>query len=115
MKIKINKDHLYQGLQTVVGVTSKNSNDSLIQNVLLESKGKELIFSATDYEIAIQTKAIIKESFDGSCALHAAKLFSISKEFIEDDVSISTNENHWTSVFTNSSEIKFPSIEKTDN
>lgn len=92
--IKSQRDMLLSPLQSVSGVVEKRHTLPILSNVLLEKKGEQLTFLATDIEIQITaaTGGAIGES-DGAVTVGAKKLQDILRSLPEEtEVSLSLED-----------------------
>jgi len=82
--VKTQRDTLLQPLQAVSGIVERRHTLPILSNVLLEKKGENLTFLATDIEIQVTTKALCGTGEgDGAVTVGARKLQDILRSLPE--------------------------------
>lgn len=114
MKFKCKKDDLLYGFQQVQNIASSRTTLPILGNVLLESKGKETVLSATDLELGIQIKIPSKVEKEGSTTLPAKKMFNLLKELSSPDLEVEVEANHLTRISCGSSFFKIVGASESD-
>ncbi len=79
MKITVSKEALLQPLQAVSGIVEKRQTLPILANILLKVANSQLILTATDLEIEIQTWVNIDTEGDIAFTLPARKLIDICR------------------------------------
>ena len=96
--IKASRDALLKPLQSVTGIVERRHTLPILSNVLIETRGDQLSFLATDLEIQIQAHATLdKAKADGSLTLSAKKLQDILRALPDNvDVTLDEKDNRVT-------------------
>ena len=82
--VNTNRDILLTPLQSVAGIVEKRHTLPILSNVLLEKKGEDLTFLATDIEIQATTSAKVSDNnTDGAVTVSAKKLQDILRSLPE--------------------------------
>ena len=115
MKLSIEKNLLVNALQIITPITDKSSSKPILSNFLLEAKleGDEGIvkLSATDYEISISGEFPAKVTKAGIACISARKVLEVSREFMSEEVQISSDEQLWVTLEGGPSRLRLPSVE----
>ena len=77
MEVKIGKEILMEGIQTVQNAVSQKSSLPILSNVLLETEGGEVKMTATDLDIGISSSVPASISQEGAITVPAKKFFDI--------------------------------------
>lgn len=93
MKIKVKKKDILDALSKIQGITGRKSNLSITENVLIKSGGSEIKIQATDLETGFEGFYPANVINDGIVALNSRKLFEIVKNYPNEDINISEDEN----------------------
>src|SRR5438128_9836224 len=88
MELVVSKHNLLRELQLFQGIVERKNTIPILANVLMEAKGKEVSFLATDLEVALRSKCAASVAKGGSLTLPAKKLYEIIKALPETDVRI---------------------------
>lgn len=92
LTIKASRDALLKPLQSVTGIVERRHTLPILSNVLIETRGNQLSFVATDLEIQIQAHtALDKAKADGALTLSAKKLQDILRA-LPDNVDVTVEE-----------------------
>ena len=92
MKLRVDRNELWQGIDTVLEAVSSKPSLPVLANILLEANEKTLSLSATDLDLSIRTQipAIIEEK--GRTTVSARKLAEITREWPEAELSIEVKD-----------------------
>lgn len=74
---KAHRDKILAPLQTVSGIVERRHTLPILSNVLIEKKGNQLTFLATDIEIQIRTASQVEDGSDAAVTVSAKKLLDI--------------------------------------
>jgi DNA polymerase III subunit beta len=88
MELVVRKNDLLRELQLFQGIVERKNTIPILANVLLEAKGEEVKFLATDLEVGLRTKCAAAVAKSGSLTLPAKKLYEIVKSLPETDIRI---------------------------
>ncbi|MEG0836962.1 MAG: DNA polymerase III subunit beta [Akkermansia sp.] len=98
MKFTIAKEVFLDGLSQVVSVVSTRTTLPILSNVMMQTEGTQLRFTATDLDVCITgivPATIIRE---GSVTLPAKRLLSIIRELPDEEVQVDVNTNNQATV-----------------
>ena len=94
---KAQRDKILAPLQTVSGIVERRHTLPILSNVLIEKKGGQLTFLATDIEIQIRTASQVDEGSDGAVTVSAKKLLDILRALPDaGDVSLNLEDKKLT-------------------
>jgi DNA polymerase-3 subunit beta len=82
--LKTRKDELLKPLQAVVGVVERKHTLPILSNVLIECRGEQVAFVATDLELQITTWLNAKVEADADFTVSARKLLDISRSLSDE-------------------------------
>src|SRR6185436_6306212 len=80
-------------LQLFQGIVERKNTIPILANVLIEAKGDEVRFLATDLEVGLRSKCAASGSKGGSLTLPAKKFYEIVKALPETDIRIAEDKN----------------------
>ena len=92
MRLRVDRNELWQGIDTVLEAVSSKPSLPVLANILLDADEKTLSLSATDLDLSIRTQvsAIVEEK--GRTTVSARKLAEITREWPESEMSIEAQE-----------------------
>jgi DNA polymerase-3 subunit beta len=93
MELVVRKNDLLRELQLFQGIVERKNTIPILANVLLEAKGDEVRFLATDLEVALRSKCAATVVKPGSLTVPAKKLYEIVKSLPETDIRIAQDKN----------------------
>ncbi len=115
MKLSIEKNLLVNALQIITPITDKSSSKPILSNFLLEAKlegdGGMIKLSATDYEISISGVFPAKVEEPGLACISARKVLEVCREFMSEEVQISSDDQLWVTLEGGPSRLRLPSVE----
>jgi len=88
MELVVRKNDLLRELQLFQGIVERKNTIPILANVLIEAKGEEVKFLATDLEVGLRSTCAATVSSGGSITLPAKKFYEIVKSLPETDVRI---------------------------
>jgi DNA polymerase-3 subunit beta len=88
MELVVRKNDLLRELQLFQGIVERKNTIPILANVLMEAKGDQVSFLATDLEVGLRSKCTATVSKAGSLTLPAKKFFEIVKSLPETDIRI---------------------------
>ena len=88
MKFKILRSRFIEGLKDVQNIVSGKGSLPILQNVLIEARGKELKMTTTDLDISIRTVCECEVSDQGSSTLPVKFLFNAVAKVAEGEVEV---------------------------
>ncbi len=92
MELVVRKNDLLRELQLFQGIVERKNTIPILANVLMEAKGDEVRFLATDLEVGLRSKCQASVAKAGSLTLPAKKFYEIVKSLPETDIRISEDK-----------------------
>ncbi len=93
MELVVRKTDLLRELQLFQGIVERKNTIPILANVLLEAKGDEVKFLATDLEVGLRSRCAASITKGGALTLPAKKLYEIVKALPDTDVRIEEDKN----------------------
>ncbi|MBO7684403.1 MAG: DNA polymerase III subunit beta [Kiritimatiellae bacterium] len=98
MKFKVIRSKFIDGLKSVQNVVAGKGSLPIIQNVLLEARGNELLMTTTDLDISIKAVCQCEVVEEGSSTLPVRLLFNAITKLVEGEVEVETDSNERASI-----------------
>ena len=115
MKITIEKNTFFEGVQRVQNVVDKKNTIPVLSNILLETAEENAVkLVATNLEVGMSTLLPASETTEGSITIPAQKLFEILRELPEATLSLDVNESNWITLECSKASFKLAGLPKTD-
>ena len=92
MELVVRKNDLLRELQLFQGIVERKNTIPILANVLMEAKGEEVRFLATDLEVGLRSKCAASVAKSGSLTLPAKKFYEIVKSLPETDIRIAEDK-----------------------
>jgi DNA polymerase-3 subunit beta len=92
MELVVRKNDLLRELQLFQGIVERKNTIPILANVLMEAKGEEVRFLATDLEVGLRSRCAASVTKGGSLTLPAKKFFEIVKSLPETDIRIAEDK-----------------------
>jgi DNA polymerase III subunit beta len=92
MELVVRKNDLLRELQLFQGIVERKNTIPILANVLMEAKGDEVRFLATDLEVALRSKCQATIAKGGSLTLPAKKFYEIVRSLPETDIRIAEDK-----------------------
>jgi DNA polymerase-3 subunit beta len=92
MELVVRKNDLLRELQLFQGIVERKNTIPILANVLMEAKGDQVSFLATDLEVGLRSKCAASVAKGGSLTLPAKKFFEIVKSLPETDIRIAEDK-----------------------
>src|SRR5438105_1256797 len=92
MELVVRKNDLLRELQLFQGIVERKNTIPILANVLMEAKGDEVRFLATDLEVGLRSKCTASVAKGGSLTLPAKKFYEIVKSLPETDIRIAEDK-----------------------
>ena len=92
MELVARKNDLLRELQLFQGIVERKNTIPILANVLMEAKGDEVRFLATDLEVGLRSSCAASVTRGGSLTLPAKKLYEIIKSLPETDIRITEDK-----------------------
>src|SRR5437868_10031509 len=93
MELVVRKNDLLRELQLFQGIVERKNTIPILANVLMEAKGDEVRFLATDLEVGLRSKCAATVTKGGALTLPAKKFYEIVKSLPETDIRIAEDKN----------------------
>lgn len=106
MDFSIKKDDVLKELSYVQGVVERKNTIPILSNLLLETKGTDLLVTATDLDVSIECSCPADIKVSGSLAVSARKLFEIVRLLPDSDIHFKTVEKEWVQITCEKSRFK---------
>ena len=117
MKLSIEKSQLISALQIITPITDRSSSKPILSNFLMEAKAGKgesegvVEFSATDYEISLKGEFPAKVSEPGSVCISAKKVLEVCREFLSEEIVVSSDDQLWVTLEGGPSRLRLPSVD----
>src|SRR5216110_3855304 len=92
MELVVRKNDLLRELQLFQGIVERKNTIPILANVLMEAKGDEVRFLATDLEVGLRSRCAAAVAKGGSLTLPAKKFYEIVKSLPETDIRIAEDK-----------------------
>jgi DNA polymerase-3 subunit beta len=92
MELVVRKNDLLRELQLFQGIVERKNTIPILANVLMEAKGDELRFLATDLEVGLRSRCTASVAKSGALTLPAKKFYEIIKSLPETDIRIAEDK-----------------------
>ncbi|RKY42161.1 MAG: DNA polymerase III subunit beta [Candidatus Makaraimicrobium thalassicum] len=115
MELKISKDMLLAGIQTVQNAVSQKSSLPILSNVLLEAEKDEIKLTATDLDIGICSTMKASVEQGGAIIIPAKKFFDIIKALPDDSgIILSIKKNNFVTIKSGKAQFKIIGLPKEE-
>src|SRR5258706_15246467 len=88
MELVVRKNDLLRELQLFQGIVERKNTIPILANVLMEAKGAEVRFLATDLEVGLRSRCEAAVAKPGALTLPAKKLYEIVRSLPDTDIRI---------------------------
>ena len=92
MELVVRKNDLLRELQLFQGIVERKNTIPILANVLMDAKGDEVRFLATDLEVGLRSQCDATVTKPGSLTLPAKKFYEIVRSLPETDIRISEDK-----------------------
>src|SRR4051794_23317596 len=92
MELVVRKNELLRELQLFQGIVERKNTIPILANVLMDAKGEEVRFLATDLEVALRSRCDATVTKAGALTLPAKKLYEIVKSLPDTDIRIAEDK-----------------------
>ncbi len=114
MKIQIDKGDLLKGIQTVQNTISSKISLPILNNILIETQGKNLRFIGTDLDVGISCLAPVNILSEGAITLPAKKIGDIIRELPNGEVTVIVKKNNMVDIESGSCRFKLMGLPKDE-
>ena len=114
MKIKVSKENLLAGIQTVQNIVSSKSTLPILSNILLETKKNHLRLNATDLDIGISCEIPVETIEEGAITIPAKRFNDIVKEMPDGEILVHVKKNNQIDIEGKSCRFKLTGLAKDE-
>ncbi len=115
MEVKLSKDILLKGIQTVQNAVSQKSGLPVLANILFEASKDKIKLAATDLEIGIISKlSNVEIQEEGAISVPAKKINDIVKELPNKEIHVSAKKNNQIVIKCDKSTFKIMGLPKDE-
>jgi DNA polymerase-3 subunit beta len=93
MELVVRKNDLLRELQLFQGIVERKNTIPILANVLMDARGQEVRFLATDLEVGLRSRCEASVSKPGTITLPAKKFYEIVKSLPETDIRIADDKS----------------------
>ncbi|MBI2822065.1 MAG: DNA polymerase III subunit beta [Acidobacteria bacterium] len=112
MDFSVKRSDLLKELSYVQGVVERKSTIPILSNLLLETRGTDLLVTATDLDVSIECSCVAAIKVSGSLAVSARKLFEIVRLLPDSDVHFKSLEKEWIQITCEKSRFKIVGLSR---
>ena len=94
MKFSISKSSLENILGHIQPFLDKKDSSQITSHIYLETKGDEVLFKATDYEIGIETKVKVTKELDGAATVNGKKILEAIRALKDAEITLETDSQN---------------------
>jgi len=114
MKLKMEKDVLLSGIQTVQNVITTKSALPILSHILIETYQDKIKLTATDLDIGISCEIPVNIQETGAITVPAKRFSDIIRELPGNDVNITTKKNNLVTIETESCQFKIMGLAREE-
>jgi DNA polymerase-3 subunit beta len=114
MKFKIVRSKFLEGIKSVQNIVNGKGSLPILQNVLLEARGKELKMTTTDLDISIKTICECEIVEEGVSTLPVRLLFNSISKVAEGEVEIEIDANDRATIKAGSAKFKLAGMNESE-
>ncbi len=115
MEVKLTREILQRGIQTVQNAVSQKSGLPILSNILFEASKDKMRLIATDLEIGVISKISgVDVQEEGSISIPAKKISDIVKELPNKEISLSAKKNNQVTIKCDKSIFKIMGLPKDE-
>lgn len=114
MRLKLDKNHLMEGIQVVQNIVSSKSTLPILSNMLLETKGNKGRMNTTDLDIGISCEIPVETIEEGAITIPAKRFSDIVRELPSGEIIISTKKNNQVDIEGNKCRFKLNGLPKEE-
>ena len=114
MKFKIIRSRFLEGLKSVQNIVAGKGSLPILQNVLLEAKGKELRMTTTDLDISIRSICECEVIEQGNSTLPVKLLFNAVSKVAEGEVSVAIDARERAEIDAGNAKFKLAGMPESE-
>jgi len=106
MRVKLSRDVLIKGLETIQNIISTKATLPILSNILIETQKDKLRLTATDLNIGISCVIPVNILEAGAITLPAKRFAGIIRELSDEEIEINTKKNNIVIIETKNCQFK---------
>jgi len=106
MRVKLSRDVLIKGLETIQNIISTKATLPILSNILIETQKDKLRLTATDLNIGISCVIPVNILEPGAITLPAKRFAGIIRELSDEEIEINTKKNNIVIIETKNCQFK---------
>jgi DNA polymerase-3 subunit beta len=114
MKIKLSKEDLLNGIQTVQNIVSTKATLPILSNMLIETYAKGVKLNTTDLDIGISCELPVDTIEQGAITIPAKRFSDIVRELPPGEIIISAKKNNQIDIEGNKCRFKLSGLPKEE-
>ena len=114
MKFKIVRSKFLEGLKSVQNIVAGKGSLPILQNVLIEGRGKELVMTTTDLDISIRSTIECEIVESGTTTLPVKLLFNSISKAAEGEIEVETDAKERATIVAGSAKYKLAGLPESD-
>ena len=114
MKFKIIRSTFLEGLKSVQNIVAGKGSLPILQNVLIEAKGKEIRMTTTDLDISIRSVCECKVEEAGVTTLPVKLLFTAVTKVVEGEIEVVVDEKERASLSAGNARYKLVGLPESE-
>jgi DNA polymerase III subunit beta len=115
MEIRISREEFLQGLQRIQSVVERKTTTPILANFLLDARGNQLTYVATDLELTCKGMMATETIHEGVITLPARQTFDIVRELPSGTmIELRVSEQHWAELTAGRSFFRIPGLPGED-
>ena len=114
MKFKIVRTPFLEGLKSVQNIVAGKGSLPILQNVLLEAKGKELVLTTTDLDISIKAVCPCEVEMAGSSTIPVKLLFTAISKVAEGEIEVEVDAKDRATIHAGNAKFTFAGLPESD-
>ena len=112
MDFSVKKSDIFKELSYVQGVVERKNTIPILSNLLLETKGTDLLVTATDLDVSIECSCPASIKVSGALTISARKIFEIVRLLPESEIHFKSLEKEWVQITCEKSRFKVVGLSK---
>ncbi|MFC1704669.1 DNA polymerase III subunit beta, partial [Candidatus Omnitrophota bacterium] len=114
MKIQIDKANLLRGIQIVQNTISSKISLPILNNILIETHGKQLRFIGTDLDVGISCVVPVNILSEGAITLPAKRIGDVIRELPSGEVTLIAKKNNMVDIESGKCRFKLLGLPKDE-
>lgn len=114
MKFKIMRSPFLEGLKSVQNIVVNKGALAILQNVLVEARGRELVMTTTDLDISIKARCECEVEMAGSTTIPVKLLFNAISKVADGEIEVDTDAKDRTTIHAGNAKFTFAGVPVSD-